>query len=147
MLHDMFLRLACAVPARAPASWCGVRPRRGLTLPRFRPPLHRHCRPLGPVSPARPFDPRQAAFFRKKEKKPEADPFETLLASLPTQLRPVVILSQQYGTDACSSLDARSDLLSSLLSVMTLDDTLQYVGNELFMLVSLCRWPVRNGCP
>ena len=70
----------------------------------------------------------QASFFRKKEKKVDVvDPFEELLASLPKALRPIVILSHQYGTEECSTIEARSSLLSSLLSVLTLDESLQYV--------------------
>ena len=66
-----------------------------------------------------------ASFFRRKgDKKPEADPFEALLATLPGPLRAIVIQAHQYGTEACSTVPARSDCLSQLLRLMSADDAL-----------------------
>lgn len=66
-----------------------------------------------------------ASFFRRKgDKKPEADPFEALLATLPPVLRNIVVQAHVYGSDACSTVAARSDCLSHVLDLMAADDAL-----------------------
>lgn len=69
-----------------------------------------------------------ASFFRRKgDKKPEADPYETLLGTLPPVLRTIVVQAHPYGTDACSTVGSRSECLSQVLALVTSDDGLQYV--------------------
>jgi hypothetical protein len=69
------------------------------------------------------------AFFKRGKDKKPADGVsdEALRANVPAPLRPALALAHRYGGQHTVTVDARSALLSELLTLITSDEALEYV--------------------